>query len=457
MTASVERRSTGTPRRTSHGPLARRVYATEVRRTGAPLLALVLALVGAALLLTNGPPFTNQAPWSSSLLFVSSWLDNANAFWGPLAATVGAWVGGRDRRRRIGELLHATARPAWQRRTATWAAVLAGVLAGWLLQAVVLIAAVLPAVSYGGGRWLPTLALTGLALGLFATAGFAAGRLLPGRLTAPLVGAAGYALTALVAPPGGLRRLLPVSSSYPQDGHQLRAAVLAGSAVWLLALTATVLLLAVAQRRALAVLPFALALLVVVPLGAAATSDRDGSWTLPDPAAQRLVCTQDVGARVCVQQVHAGLLDAVAPLARSELAAVADLAPWTAAQEAVIGGVAPADVLDLPALDDQGRPFRAGLADQGSYRSRILGSQAYSNCPSAGAGPADLPKAAVTADAVAGALLQRSTTGLTSVPGAVALHAQLAGEPVTARNWLRDYLRAAPMCDLPVLQRLAGR
>ena len=58
-------------------------------------------------------------------------------------------------------------------------------------------------------------------------------------------------------------------------------------------------------------------------------------------------------------------------------------------------------------------------------------------------------------DAVARALVLDTPDGLDGVPGAAVLHASLA-DPAAAREWMADYLAAAPDCEAATLARLAG-
>ncbi|SDQ06832.1 hypothetical protein [Quadrisphaera sp. DSM 44207] len=437
------------------GPLWGRVLGTDLRRSGARAVGLVVAVAGSALVLAEALPATSVGIWSSSWAGALWWIDSWDFLWTLLAATSAAWVAGRERRRRTEELLAVTPRPAWQRVSTTWAAVVVGVLAGWLVQAGITLAAVFPEVSYSGGRWPVVLALLALGVLVGTTVGFAAGRMLPGRLVAPGVAVVGFVLLAWLpaVAPQGLARLLPVGFAPLWEGVQVRAGTAAGLAVWSSALTATALVLAVARRRWLALVPAAAAV-VAVPVVLA------GSATEPDPAAQALVCAQDAGLPVCVQQVHAGLLDDAAPLVREQAAAVRSLVSWSSAQEAVPGPdqVPPPDVLVLPGLESEARPFRSGLSDPEEYRGAVLDSMAISTCgPNSAAGSGrQLPPAVLVTDPVAAALLRRSEVAPDAARAAAALHERLAADPAAARAWMQEYQVASRSCDLPVLQRLAG-
>lgn len=428
------------------------VLATDLRRSGSGHLALLVAVVGAAVLATQLLP---SARWAPTFAGALRWIDNTHYFFGPLVAALAAWVGGREGRRGIGELLAATPRPAWRRVHLTWVAVAAGALAGVLAQAALVVAAGLPSTSYWGGRWWQTLVVLLLGVLVHAAAGFAAGRALPGRLVAPAVGVASFVAVSAVGGDPVLRRMWPVGGLFLNDGDQLRAPVLALLVVWLGGLAAAAVLAAVGPRRLLAVLALAAAAAAAVPLATTAGSSTD-PWTEPDPAATAMVCTEDGGPEVCVQRVHAGLLDEVVPLAREVLTAADGLVAWTSAREDVVGGgEPPAAVLPLPALEGQGLAFRDGLAAAEQYRALTVAYQSTSACDVTVVTPEQLAVTGV-ADAVAAALLSGRTEQLAAVPGAQERFDGLAADRAAARAWMAEYRPAAVGCDLPVLQRLAA-
>lgn len=454
-TATATRAASASPPargRSRRGPLGRRVLATDVRRSGAGHLALVVLVVGAGVLATQLLPSARHA---TSLAGVVRWVDNTHYFFAPLAAALAAWVAGRERRRGIGELLAVTPRPAWRRVHLTWVAVLAGVLAGVLGQIALVVAAGLPSTSYWGGRWWPTVVVVVLGVAVYAAVGFAAGRALPGRLVAPAVGLAGFVAVVVTNSDPVLRRVWPVGGLYFNDGDQLRAPVIGLLVLWLGGLTAAAVVLAVAPRRALAVLPLAAAAAAVVPL-VSGTGTGSDPWTVPDPAARAMVCTTDGGPQVCVQRVHAGLHDDVVPLARETLATADGVAGWTSAREFVTGeGEPPAGVLTLPNLDDQGRAFRGGLAAPEQYQALSVAFESTSTCDVTTATPDQLALTAV-ADAVAAALLTGETAQLAGAPGAEQRYAGLAEDPVAARAWMQRYRPAADACDVDALRQLVG-
>ncbi len=107
-------------------------------------------------------------------------------FIGPTLAGATAWMAGRERRRGVEELLATTPQPAWSRQLATWTGtVLWGLLAYALVALAVGVLTARQAVWGGPILW-PVIAGL-LALPAHAALGFALGRFVPTRFTAPLV------------------------------------------------------------------------------------------------------------------------------------------------------------------------------------------------------------------------------------------------------------------------------
>jgi len=116
---------------------------------------------------------------------------------GPALGGAAAWMGGRERRRKIDDLLATTPRPAWARWGVTWAATaLWGLLAYAVAGAYVLTLAV-QHTSWGEPIAWPM--LVGLvAVPAYGAVGYVLGSLLPSRFTAPLVAIALLVLPILV-------------------------------------------------------------------------------------------------------------------------------------------------------------------------------------------------------------------------------------------------------------------
>jgi hypothetical protein len=117
----------------------------------------------------------------------------------PLAAGVAAWMGSRDGRRRVTDLVTVTARPRWARQLFCWAATTCWALAAYLGCAAVLYGVTETQATWGGPLWWPL--GVGTACVAAATAlGFAAGALLPSRFTPPLAVVAMLMLLVVVSP-----------------------------------------------------------------------------------------------------------------------------------------------------------------------------------------------------------------------------------------------------------------
>jgi len=116
---------------------------------------------------------------------------------GPALGGAAAWMGSRERRRKIDDLLATTPRPAWARWSVTWAATAFwGALAYAVAGAYVLALAVRHT-DWGGPVAWPM--LVGLvAVPAYGAVGYALGSLLPSRFTAPLVAIALLALPVVV-------------------------------------------------------------------------------------------------------------------------------------------------------------------------------------------------------------------------------------------------------------------
>ncbi len=105
---------------------------------------------------------------------------------GAVVAGVAAWTAGRDGRRRLTDLVTATAWPRWARQLAAWAAVTAWAMLLYAASVAVVFLATARQATWGGPIWwLPGVGAA--AIVAFSAAGFAFGALLPGRFAAPLV------------------------------------------------------------------------------------------------------------------------------------------------------------------------------------------------------------------------------------------------------------------------------
>jgi hypothetical protein len=107
-----------------------------------------------------------------------------------------AWMGSREARRHVTDLVTITARPRWVRQLAAWAATTIWALAGYLGCLAVLYGMTARQASWGGPLWWPA-AVAAASLPAFTALGFAAGTFRPSRFTAPLAAIAAFFVLAL--------------------------------------------------------------------------------------------------------------------------------------------------------------------------------------------------------------------------------------------------------------------
>lgn len=266
------------------------------------------------------------APWTGAVLFLTlavglaasseqwqgGWTETrerlhvtAQLLGVPLALAAGCWQGGRERRRRTDEL---------------WATAVRGRLARFL-------AAALPVALWAVAGYAVAAALALLATGLYATGdepdlvaplpdavalasaalvGQVLGRLLPWRLTAPLLAVAGYAVLGIVAydSRGPLRPLAPIGNTAYIDVPVWWQPL--AMTVWTGGLGAAVVLAYAARHRFTALLPLAAA----TAAGALLVQTGDGLWHT-NPVARRQVCDTSTTPQICVNARYQDLLPQV--------------------------------------------------------------------------------------------------------------------------------------------------
>jgi hypothetical protein len=310
-----------------------RILRIELRRSAAAGTALVLLLIGAALL------YADPQRWAAGWMPLAIAQRETLVLTMPLALAAGAWQARREHRSHVAELIASTARPRAQRVTPILAAFAIAVAAGYLAVA----AAAVPWIA-GTARYLPANGLIVLAVGalaLIAAAwlGLAAGRLLPSPITAPALAVAGLGVLMLLPAATGHREWLAQVFA-PTRGMGLftpyptvPGGVSVAQTIWLAALAATALVLLAAgsrRARAAALLPAVLGAAVTVLVAPSGSDFVDAPM---DTVARELVCA-DGTPQVCVSRIHAGLLPEVTPLARRGLTMLAKLpnAPVGAAE-----------------------------------------------------------------------------------------------------------------------------
>ncbi|MDT8911378.1 hypothetical protein [Amycolatopsis sp. PS_44_ISF1] len=298
------------------------VVRTELRRTIAPWMALVVVLVGLGFFFAfvrYGPWFKEPAAWDGQWAASVQWTRYLLVLLWPIIVGASAIQGMRDRRSGTVELLAATPRPARYRLTKlSFALGLAAVLA----YVVILLTGLAQVVAHDGlftfGWVLPALVgsttvVAGVGLGL------GAGRVLPHPVTAPVLTVAalvGCLLFQFSSGPGSVvsgllpnrLALLSVAPDAPRSPFLVPAVtVSAGQLCWLAGLAATGFLLlaaATARRRLLALLPVVAGLAIALSLFPASPA----GYLTVDQAAATPVCD----GPVCVTKMHAARLSTLA-------------------------------------------------------------------------------------------------------------------------------------------------
>ena len=103
----------------------------------------------------------------------------------PFVAGVAAWMGSRDGRRGMGDLVTATVRPRWEAQLATWAATAIWAVGSYLVFMAVTLELLGRSIAWGGLPWWP-IAVDAVGVAAFASLGFALGAYLPSRFIAPI-------------------------------------------------------------------------------------------------------------------------------------------------------------------------------------------------------------------------------------------------------------------------------
>jgi hypothetical protein len=311
-----------------------RILWIELRRcTPAAVIALVSIVIGVGA----------QLAWTQ--VFAGRWMQLAVTnrmsllVLLPLALAGGAWLGRREAQHRVNELFASTIRPRSQRVIPSAAAYAITIVAAYLLVFAVGTTWVFPTAGYFPGTAIVVTAVGAVSLIAAGWLGMAAGRAVPRLVTAPAVAVAGalvVLLPELMTDPieasttgrNPVALMLSPLIQEIQDFQTIATQVNMAQALWFGSLAGSgLLLLAAASRRAvaLAMLPVMLGFAITVSL-APDRSPGNSVLVAADSAATKLVC-DDHGPRVCVTQVHAGLLADIAGPVRQALATTAAKLP----------------------------------------------------------------------------------------------------------------------------------
>jgi hypothetical protein len=486
-----------TPGATSAVPLnAARLLRVELRRNAMPW---ILPLIAALFWFDSYRPSTGTAQLYGLRTFWNMGQGHTIVDFGPFVAGVAAWMGSRDGRRGLADLVTATARPRWAAQLATWAATAIWAVAAYLVFVGVMFAVYAHQGVAGTPPWW-WVAVGVTAVTAFSAAGFAIGAYWPSRFAAPVAAFGSFLAIAMSSQTGfshtsGWALILPTNSNgnfqtdsgifYPwlPDLPIARIMFLAGIAVAALGLTG---LPARAGgqwlRRAAAVLTLAGVALAGTAAGLASTAVLSAHGlvipALHDaandaPITYAPTCGSAAGVPVCLNPAYRRWLPGVTAALTPVLAEVAGLpgAPVRATQVAAayssgeggfgqpitLDGYPPVLRVSLGLLD---MPGPCGFCDgpmttkQFADQIRLLFAQAFTG---AGNGPGSPAQQAVQAALLQGAgipfaaqpkLMAVGRNGPGPAPGPAtgpvyAAARRLAARPAAARNaWLATHLAA---------------
>lgn len=188
----------------------------------------------------------NAMPWVLPLIAALFWFDSyrpslatepiygLRTFWnlgqghtivdfGPFVAGVAAWMGSRDGRRGLADLVNATARPRWASQLATWAGTAIWAVAAYLVFVGVMLALYAHQGVGGAPPWW-YVADGAVAVVAFSAFGFAVGAYWPSRFAAPLAAFGGFLAMAYSSQTGfnsptGWALILPTNSNGNFNGN----------------------------------------------------------------------------------------------------------------------------------------------------------------------------------------------------------------------------------------------
>jgi hypothetical protein len=159
-----------------------RLFRVELRHNAMPLVLPLIAVLfwfDSYRIATTMPPL-----WVERLYYI---LGQGHALldFAPFVAGVAAWMGSRDGRRGMTDLVTATVRPRWEAQLATWAATVVWAVGSYLVFMAVTLALLGRSISYGAPPWW-AIAVDGVGIAAVASFGFALGAYFPGRFIAPV-------------------------------------------------------------------------------------------------------------------------------------------------------------------------------------------------------------------------------------------------------------------------------
>ncbi len=161
---------------------AARLLRVELRRNAMPW---ILPLIAALFWFDSYRPSTGTSPLYALRTFWNMGQGHTIVDFGPFVAGVAAWMGSRDGRRGLADLVTATARPRWAAQLATWAATAIWAVAAYLACVGVMFAIYAHQGVGGTPPWW-WVAVGATAVTAFSAVGFAIGACWPSRFAAPV-------------------------------------------------------------------------------------------------------------------------------------------------------------------------------------------------------------------------------------------------------------------------------
>jgi len=160
---------------------AARLLRIELRRNATPW---ALPLIAGLFWFDSFRQSTGQPPFWILRTFWSMGQGHTITDFGPFVAGVAAWMGSRDARRGLSDLVTGTVRPRWAAQLATWAATAVWAVGAYLVFVGVMFAAYARQGLQGAPPWW-WVAVGAVAVTAFSAAGFALGAYWPSRFAAP--------------------------------------------------------------------------------------------------------------------------------------------------------------------------------------------------------------------------------------------------------------------------------
>jgi hypothetical protein len=191
-----------------------RLLWVELRHNAMPFM---LPLIAALFWFDSYRPSLTQPPLYVLRTFWNMGQGHTIVDFGPFVAGVAAWMGSREARRGMTDLLTAAARPQWATQLATWAATAIWAVVGYLAFVGVMFGVYAHQGVQGAPPWW-WVAVGAAAVTAFSAAGFAVGAFFPSRFAAPLAAFGGFLVLMMSSQTGfrdtsGWALILPTNSN----------------------------------------------------------------------------------------------------------------------------------------------------------------------------------------------------------------------------------------------------